>query len=104
MKTLKLIALTATLMIGASAAYANPADAMGGFDALNTLTDASYATIETVTPTDAQFLKIETDNAALQNRITDNKYITNSLAAQGYAPSDVVGISGNGTNVTLYVL
>ncbi|MET3899349.1 hypothetical protein ABIB57_003304 [Devosia sp. UYZn731] len=104
MKTLKLIALTATLMIGASAAYANPADAMGGYNALNALSDASYATIETVTPTDARFLKIETDNAALQNRVMSNKYVSNSLAAQGYSASDVVGISGSGTNVTLYVL
>lgn len=105
MKTFKLIAVAATMLIGTSAvAFADPADAMGGIDALNALSSASYATVLTVTPTDARFLKNMTDSAALQHRVGENKAIANTLAAQGYAPGDVVGISGNGNNVTLYVL
>jgi hypothetical protein len=103
MKNLKLIALTATLMIGASAAYANPADARGGFDALNSLTSATYANVETVTPAQAMTLKIDTDNASLQHYISSNKALAATLSAQGYAPSDVVGIDATGS-ITLYVL
>jgi hypothetical protein len=103
MKTFKLIALTATLMIGATAAYAHPADAMGGFDALVSVQNATYANVETVTPAQAKTLKIETDNAALQHYISTNKAITAALSAQGYAPSDVVGIDTSGS-ITLYVL
>lgn len=105
MKTFKLIAVAATMLIGTSAvAFADPADAMGGIGALNALSDASYATVLTVNPTEARLLKADTDRDALQSRVGDNKYIVSTLAAQGYAPSDVVGISGNGNNVTLYVL
>lgn len=104
MKMLKIIALTAVLATGATAAYATPFDAMGGVPALQAVGQAQSATVLTVNPAEARSLKIDTDTAALQSRINDNQYLLQALSAQGYSASDVVGIGGGSTNVTLYVL
>jgi len=104
MNMLKVIAVSAALLSTAGAANAFPIYAQGGISALENLGQASYATVESVTAGEARALMIDTDNAALQARLNNNKALTTSLAAQGFAVSDVVGIAGSGANVTLYVL
>jgi len=107
MKTFNLIAIAAAMLVSTTAgAFADPTNSIGGVDALNALRSATYATVLTVNPTEAGFLMNDTDSAALQHRVAANTAIANTLAAQGYAPSDVVGIdgNGNGNSVTLYVL
>lgn len=104
MKMFKIIALTAVLATGATAVSATPFDAMGGVPALQALSQAQSATVLTVNPAEARSLKIDTDTAALQSRINSNQYLLQALTAQGYSASDVVGVGGGSTNVTLYVL
>ncbi|MDB5528709.1 MAG: hypothetical protein JWR51_1812 [Devosia sp.] len=104
MKTLKIIVLTATLLAGATAAYASPHSDRGGINALSALSDAQYATVLKVNPGEARSLKIDTDTAALQALISQNHAISATIAAQGYAPSDIIGITGTGSNITLYAL
>ncbi|MET3899350.1 hypothetical protein ABIB57_003305 [Devosia sp. UYZn731] len=104
MNPLKIIVVTATLLAGASAAYASPHTSHGGINALSALSDARYATVLKVNPGEASSLKIDTDTASLQALIRQNHAISATVAAQGYTPSDIIGITGTGSNITLYAL
>ncbi|WDR07132.1 hypothetical protein PSQ90_06780 [Devosia rhodophyticola] len=104
MKMFKIIAVTATLFAGASAAYASPFNAMGGVDGLSMLSDATYATVLTTSAGDVPFLRSQTDTQALQQRIANNPYLAKSVHDQGYEITDVIGLDASGSSVTLYVL
>lgn len=106
MKLLKIIAVSATLFAGATAAYASPFDSMGGVMALDAISQAQYASVESVTAGDVPFLRSMTDIDALRQRIASNPYLAKTVVDQGYTIGDIVGIdgTGTGTSVTLYVL
>ncbi|WDR02005.1 hypothetical protein PSQ19_15135 [Devosia algicola] len=104
MKILKIIAVSATLLAGASAAYASPFNAMGGVEGLDMLSDATYATVLTTSAGDVPFLRSQTDTQALQQRISNNPYLAQTVQDQGYKITDVVGLDASGSSITLYVL
>ena len=102
MKMFKIIAVTATLLAGASAAYANPFNAMGGLDSLNAIDNASYATVLKVDDGAASYLAFDNDVASVQQRLKNNPYLARSIAEQGYSIEDVVGVTGTENDLTVY--
>lgn len=108
MKMLQTLAVSALLLTGVSTAFAaNPYNANGGLQSLDMLGEARYATVLKVNSTEANFLRFDNDVASLQQRIKNNQFVFNAIAAQGYTVDQIVGIDGNmsnGASVTLYAL
>lgn len=104
MKMFKIIAVTATLLAGASSAYANPFSAMGGFESLNAIDNASYATVLKVEQGAADYLSFENDVGSVQQRLKNNPYLARAIAQQGFSIDDVVGVTGTDTDLTIYAL
>jgi len=103
MRFVKAIAVAAILATSAGAAMASPFDAMGSVQSLD---DASYATVLKVNAGEARSLAIDVDMAALHQRIKNNPVISRSIQEQGFTVDQIVGIDGSdeGAGVTLYAL
>jgi hypothetical protein len=104
MKMFKIIAISSLLIAGAGAASASPFNANGGYTALNAIGSAQFANVQKVNAGEASSLKIGTDTAALQSRLSNNHQLTRAIEAQGYSVEDIVGIDGTSANLTLYAL
>jgi hypothetical protein len=104
MKMLKIIAVSATLLAGVSAAYANPFDVMSGQFSLNSIDEARYATVIKVSDGAASYLAFDNDVASVQARIKNNPFLARTLADQGFSIDQVVGIEGSQTDLTIYAL
>jgi len=104
MKMFKIIAVSATLLAGASAAYASPFNVMGGLNSLTSVDQAYSASVLTVNGGEADFLRFDNDVASLQARIKSNSILARNIEAQGYSIDQIVGVDGNETGLTLYAL
>jgi hypothetical protein len=104
MKMLKIIAVTATLIAGVSAANASPFNAMGGLDTLDAIGSATFATVLQANEGEAAFLRFDNDVDSVRARIANNPYLARAVAEQGYSIDQVVGVSGNETDLTIYAL
>lgn len=104
MKMFKIIAVAATLVVGASAVYASPFDVMGGLDSLTSVDQAYSASVLKVNPGEADFLRFDNDVASLHARLKSNTILARNIEAQGYSINQIVGVDGNETGLTLYAL
>ncbi|WP_240231397.1 hypothetical protein [Devosia lacusdianchii] len=104
MKMLKIIAVAATLVAGVSASYASPFNAMGGLDALDAIDSASHATVLQANDGEASFLRFDNDVASVQQRIRNNPYLARTVSEQGFTIDQIVGVTGNDTDLTIYAL
>ncbi len=103
MRFIKAISVAAVLVAGAGVANASPFDANAS---LQSLDEASYATVLTVNAGEARSLAIDVDTASLQARIKNNSAISRAVESQGFAVDQIVGIdsTNDGASVTLYAL
>ena len=103
MRFIKAISVAAVLVAGAGVAMASPFDANSS---LQSLDEASYATVLTVNAGEARSLAIDVDTASLQARIKNNSAISRAVESQGFAVDQIVGIdsTNDGASVTLYAL
>lgn len=104
MKMLKIIAVAATLVVGVSASYASPFNVDGGLTSLNSIDDATFATVLTVNQSEASYLSFDNDVQSVQQRVSNNRYLARTVSDQGFTIDQIVGVSGSGTNLTLYAL
>ena len=104
MKMFKIIAVAATLAVGASAVSASPFNAMGGLDTLDAIGSATYARVLQADAGEANFLRFDNDVAAVQARIRNNPYLARTVTDQGYSIEQIVGVTGGETDLTIYAL
>jgi hypothetical protein len=104
MNIVKIIALTATLVAGSVAVQASPYNVMGGLTSLNSIDQAYSASVLRVDASEASYLANDNDVASIQQRIKNNRFLSNSVAAQGYSIDQIVGVDGTETSLTLYAL
>ena len=104
MKMFKIIAVAATLAMGASAVYAGPFDSSNDLSSISALDTATFATVLTVNSNEALTLSLNNDIASVQARIMNNPYLARTLANQGFTIDQVVAVDGTTTNLTIYAL
>ncbi|MBU1304328.1 MAG: hypothetical protein KKF33_02260 [Alphaproteobacteria bacterium] len=104
MNMIKIIALTATLVAGVSAASANPYNTMGGVNSLQAIQEASGATVLSINSNEAISLARDTDVASVQALVKNNKWLVETIERQGYTVDQIVGVSGEQNSLTLYAL
>ncbi|MBU1304327.1 MAG: hypothetical protein KKF33_02255 [Alphaproteobacteria bacterium] len=104
MKMLKIVALTATLIAGVSAASASPYSNMGSIEALNAIQDATGATVLSLNSNEAISLMADNDAATVQARIQNNKWLVDTIERQGYTVDQIIGATGDRNSLTLYAL
>ncbi len=104
MSMIKPLALAALLATAATTVHASPFNANISLDALS---NARSATVLSVNQGEARSLSIDVDTAALQQRIKNNRFLSQSVMNQGYSIDQIVGIDASdesGSSVTLYAL
>ena len=103
MRFIKAISVAAVIVAGAGVANASPFDANSS---LQSLDEANFATVLTVTPSEARSLAIDVDTSSLQARIKNNAAISRAIESQGFSADQIVGIDStrDGASVTLYAL
>ena len=106
MNILKIAALTATLLAGASSATlaANPYDVMDGVRALSAIEEAVGATVLSVNAGEARTLSFDNDVSSVQASIRNNPRLVQTIERQGYTLEQIVGVSGEQNSLTLYAL
>lgn len=106
MNMIKIIALSATLLTGASTAAlaANPYDVMSGVSSLGAIQEAFGATVQKVNMNEAHTLSFDNDLASVQARVQGNPRLVETIERQGYTVDQIVGVSGKETGLTLYAL
>ena len=106
MKIVHIIALSATLIAGASTAAlaASPYDVMSGVSSLGSIQEASNATVLKVNANEAKTLSFDNDVASVQARVKGNPQLLNTIERQGYSLEQIVGVSGKQNSLTLYAL
>jgi len=106
MNMIKIAALTATLLAGASTATlaSNPYDVMSGISSLSAIQEASSATVLKVNENEAHSLAFNNDPAAVKARVQNNKWLMETIERQGYTLEQIVGVSGEENSLTLYAL
>ena len=104
MKMFKIIAITATLIAGASAASASPYNVMGGVEALGAIQEATTATVLKLNGGQDLSLRGDNDVASVQANIKNNKWLVDSIERQGFSIDQIVGVSGDQNSLTLYAL
>ena len=106
MKMFQIIALSATLLAGASTATlaASPYDVMGGTDSLGAIQEAFGATVLQVNMGEAHSLAFDNDVASVQARVKNNARLLETVERQGYTLDQIVGVSGEQNSLTLYAL
>ncbi|MGV8831490.1 MAG: hypothetical protein ACOH2N_05895 [Devosia sp.] len=106
MKILTIIALSASLLAGASTASmaATPYDVMSGVSSLGAIQEASIATVLKVNHNEAQTLAFDNDVASVRARVENNPRLLQAVERQGYTIDQIVGVSGNENGLTLYAL
>ena len=104
MKMLKIIAVTATLVAGVSASYASPYNAMGGIETLDAIGSATHAVVLQADAGEASFLRFDNDVDSVQARIRNNPYLARTVVEQGFSIEQIVGVTGNETDLTIYAL
>ncbi|MGV8856070.1 MAG: hypothetical protein ACOH2L_15655 [Devosia sp.] len=106
MKILTIIALSATLIAGASTAAmaASPYDVMSGVSSLGAIQEASTATVLKVNPNEAKTLSFDNDVASVQARVKGNPQLLATIERQGFSVEQIVGVSGKQSGLTLYAL
>lgn len=102
MKFIKIIALSAALVAGASAANASPFNSM--IDSLGSLQSAYTATVLKVNETEARLVGLDNDIASVRARIENNRPLLQSIQDQGFTVDQIVGVSGDQNGLTLYAL
>lgn len=105
MKLLKIVALSATLLAGASSASlaANPYDVMDGVSSLSAIQEAFGATVLQVNQNEAAVLSFDNDLNSVQARVGNNHRLLETIR-QGYTLEQIVGVSGEQNSLTLYAL
>ena len=106
MNMIKIAALTATLLAGASTATlaSNPYDVMGGLSSLSAIQEAFGATVQQVNENEARSLAFDNDPASVQARVQNNSRLLETIERQGYTLEQIVGVSGDQNSLTLYAL
>lgn len=106
MKLLKIVALSATLLAGASSASlaANPYDVMDGVSSLSAIQEAFGATVLQVNQNEAAVLAFDNDLNSVQARVGNNHRLLETIERQGYTLEQIVGVSGEQNSLTLYAL
>lgn len=107
MNMLKTFAVSAVLLASVSTTFAaSPFDVMGGLGSLQSISDAQYATVLKVNDAEANSLRFDNDIASIQQRIKNNRFLVNTIAAQGYTVDQIVGIdaSDDGASITLFAI
>lgn len=104
MKLFKIIALTATLFAGASAAYASPYNVMGGVESLSAIQEATTANVQKLGGGQELSLRGDNDIASVQANIKNNKWLVEAIERQGFSVDQIVGVSGEQNSLTLYAL
>jgi acyl-CoA synthetase (AMP-forming)/AMP-acid ligase II len=104
MKMFKIIALTATLLAGASVANASPFDSNGGFESMLAIDSADSAVVLTVNDAEARSLSFDNDVKSVQQRIKNNRALLSAITSQGYTLEQIVGVDGGENDLTLYAL
>lgn len=105
MNMIKIAALTATLLAGASSATlaANPYDVMSS-SSLGAIQEAFGATVLQVNQNEAYTLKFGNDVASVQARVKNNPRLVETIERQGYTLEQIVGVSGDQNSLTLFAL
>ena len=106
MNMIKIIALSATLIAGASTAAlaANPYDVMGSVSSLGSIQEAFSATVQKVNMSEANTLAFDNDVASVQARVKANPRLVETIERQGFTVDQIIGVSGKQTGLTLYAL
>ena len=106
MNMIKTIALTATLLAGASTAAlaANPYDVMDGVRSLSSIQEATNATVLKVSQNEAYSLSFDNDPTSVQTRVKNNARLLATVERQGFTADQIVGVSGDQNSLTLYAL
>lgn len=104
MKMLKIIAVTAALVVGVSSSYAGSFNVVSGADALHAIDNASYATVLKANGSDSSFLLADNDVASVQQRIRNNPLLARTVVQQGFSIDQIIGVTGTDTDLTIYAL
>jgi len=106
MNMIKIAALTATLLAGASTATmaATPYEVSGGVESLSAIQEAFGATVLQVNENEASALSFDNDPAAVKSLVQNNKRLLDTIERQGYTLDQIVGVSGEQNSLTLYAL
>ncbi|SEP63153.1 hypothetical protein SAMN05428969_0221 [Devosia sp. YR412] len=103
MKIVKIIALTAALAAGSTAAFAAPYFGVE-VASLESIQEARNATVLSVNSTEARLLGLDNDVSSIRARIQSNPALLMNVQAQGFDVEQIVGVSGRDTGLTLYAL
>ena len=106
MNIVKITALTATLLAGASTAAlaVSPYDVMDSVNSLSSIQEASTATVLKVSQNEAYSLSFDNDPTSVQARVKSNARLLETIERQGYSVEQIVGVSGLQNSLTLYAL
>ena len=103
MNIIKIAALTATLLAGAStAALAIPYNVMGSTTSLASIQEASNATVLKVTENEALSLSFDNNATYVQDSLKNNPRLLAVVESQGYSADQIVGVSGGQNSLTFY--
>ncbi|WEK03920.1 MAG: hypothetical protein P0Y65_17265 [Candidatus Devosia phytovorans] len=102
MNIVKTFAVAAVLFTGVSAA--NAATLNSEPSSGSAIGSALSASVLTVNDTEARLLKYDNDVASIQALINGNRFLVQSIEAQGFSVENIVGASGDENGLTLFAI